>query len=297
MANHFSHAGLPYPIRNARFTVQLGYLDATGTPTDPVTPDTEVSKDGGAFADCVEEVTTITGSNGVGYITLTGAEMDASMVALAGKVASGPKVSLIPDIRPRKLPFIFSGTLVSGSASGGTLATDVPNIAGVVAGCILLTTGGTGGGGTGGANNQARMITVSAANRVITVSPNFEVALDNTTTYQVLLTEFALWRYADVQTMLGDDATINRQSRGANSCTLGTVGSGSTTTSIVTSSLSPAAAVASQFIGRVVLFNSTTTTVNLRGQSTKITASTSGGVLTVDPLTTAPVSGDTFLIG
>ena len=297
MANHFSHAALPYPIRNARFTVQVGYLDATGTPTDPVTPDTEISKDGGTFADCVEEVTTITGSNGLGYITLTGAEMDASMVALAFKVTSGPKPSLIPDIRPRKLPFIYSGTLQAGSISGGTLATDVPAIGGIVTGCILLTTGGTGGGGTGGANNQARLITVSAASGVFTVSPNFEVALDNTTTYQVLLTEFALLRWSDLRLMLGDDATINRQSRGINSCTLGTVGSASTTTSIVTSSLSPPATVASQFIGRVVLFNSSTTTANLRGQATKISASTSGGVLTVDPLTTAPVSGDTFLIG
>ena len=39
-----------------------------------------------------------------------------------------------------------------------------------------------------------------------------------------------------------------------------------------------------------------TTTAALRGQATDITASSSGGVLTVTALTTAPASGDTFTI-
>ncbi len=76
----------------------------------------------------------------------------------------------------------------------------------------------------------------------------------------------------------------------------GTVGSASTTTSIVTSSMSPAAAVTDQFKGRIVIFDKTTTTVNLRGQATDITGSSSAGVLTVSTLTTAPVSGDTFCV-
>ena len=77
---------------------------------------------------------------------------------------------------------------------------------------------------------------------------------------------------------------------------LGTVGSSSSTTSIVTSSLSPAAAATDQFKGRIVTFDYTTATANLRGQATDITGSSSGGVLTVTALTTAPVSGDTFTI-
>lgn len=76
----------------------------------------------------------------------------------------------------------------------------------------------------------------------------------------------------------------------------GTVGAASTTTSIVTSALDPAAAVIDQFKGRIVTFKQDTTTTNLRGQSTDITASTALGVLTVTALTTAPVSGDTFTI-
>lgn len=92
------------------------------------------------------------------------------------------------------------------------------------------------------------------------------------------------------------DANVQKVGGSPQSMVLGTVGSSSSTTSIVTSSLTPAAAVTDQFKGRVVIFNSDTTTANLRGQATDITASTSGGVLTVTALTTAPVSGDTFVI-
>jgi len=76
----------------------------------------------------------------------------------------------------------------------------------------------------------------------------------------------------------------------------GTVGASATTTSIPTSSLSPAAAVTDQFKGRIVIFDNETATANLRGQATDITGSTSGGTLTVTALTTAPASGDTFKI-
>lgn len=77
---------------------------------------------------------------------------------------------------------------------------------------------------------------------------------------------------------------------------IGTCGSGCTTTSIVTSSLSPAASVADQFKGRVIIFDYATTSANLRGQGALISAMTSGGVLTVSALTDAPASGDTFSI-
>lgn len=186
MANHFSHASLPYPIRNARYTLLVPYLASDGTPTDPTTPDTEVSKDAGSFADCAEEVSTITGSNGEGYITLTGAETDCVMLGLAAKVASGPKATLA-TLYPRTLAVVGSGTLSAGSAGGGTLGT---LLAYDVTGCFIRTTGGTGGGGTGGANNQARkIITYNRSTGAFTVSPNWETTPDNTTTYDVLLPE------------------------------------------------------------------------------------------------------------
>lgn len=184
MATHISHASTPYPVKNARFTVIVPFLDADGDPTDPTTPDTEVSQDGGAFADAAEEVTTISGTNGMGYITLTGAETNNSAVGVAVKVASGPKATLMM-LYPRNLVVVSSGTLAAGSAGGGTLAA-APGYD--FCGCFLRTTGGTGGGGTGGANNQVRkIVTCTPSTGAFTVSPNWETTPSTDTTYDVLL--------------------------------------------------------------------------------------------------------------
>lgn len=200
MAVHASHAALPYPVKNARFTLLVPFLDADGDPVDPTTPDTEISKDDGSAADTAEEIASP--KNSVGMITLTGAETDCSCLSLAFKAASGPKTTLA-TLYPRVLPVIFSGTASAGAAGTITLATDIPAIASLLNGCIVKTTGGTGGGGTGGANNQARVITAFTTGRVASVSPNWETTPDNTTTYEVLLTEAALMRYSDLQLWRG----------------------------------------------------------------------------------------------
>lgn len=100
----------------------------------------------------------------------------------------------------------------------------------------------------------------------------------------------------DVLAIDGSTTAADRLQRSAEAIVFCTVGAASTTTSIVTSAMDPAAAVTDQFKGRIVIFNQNTTTANLRGQATDITASTAGGVLTVTALTTAPASGDTFTI-
>jgi len=193
MANSITHAGLPYPIKGARYTIEVPYVDGTGTPTDPTTPDTERSVDGAAFADCTEEVTTISGSNGFGYITLTGDELDCSLLVLAAKAASGPKSTLM-SLRPRNLPTLMSGTAAAGAAGSITLqsgAANRPECDDILIGCYVRTTGGTGGGGgSGKANNQVRQITdYVASTGVASVSPNWETNPDNTTTYEILVPE------------------------------------------------------------------------------------------------------------
>ena len=186
MAVHVSHSALPYPIKNVRFSLLTAYVDADGDPTAPVTPDSEISKDNAAAADCAEEVSTTSGMDGVALITLSGAETDCSAIALNFKVASGPKATLI-TLYPRVLASVGTGTLSAGSAGGGTLGT---LLAYDVTGCFIKTTGGTGGGGAGGANNQARkMITYNTGTGAFTVAPNWETTPDATTTYDVLLPE------------------------------------------------------------------------------------------------------------
>lgn len=190
MANHISHAALPYPIKGARYTIPVPYLDADGDPTDPTTPDTEVSIDGAAFADCAEEVTTITGSNGAGYITLSGAETNGSLIFVAAKVASGPKPTLATLV-PRVLPVAASGTAQAGGATSITLAAGSNALHSTAfRGMFIKTTGGTGGGGTGGANNQVRRITdYNVGTLVATVSPAWETNPSSDTTYEILVPE------------------------------------------------------------------------------------------------------------
>ena len=83
----------------------------------------------------------------------------------------------------------------------------------------------------------------------------------------------------------------------AKTITTGVVGSGSTTTSIVASSLSPSSIENDQWNDKVISFLSDTTTTALRGQSCKITDYVHATLtFTVSTLSEAPVSGDTFTI-
>lgn len=101
---------------------------------------------------------------------------------------------------------------------------------------------------------------------------------------------------ANVDQIAGTATGATALDRSTRGIVIATVGAASTTTSIVTSSMLPAAAVIDQFKGRIVTFDKDTTTTNLRGQSTDITGNTALGVLTVTALTDAPVSGDTFVV-
>src|SRR3990167_6121194 len=103
---------------------------------------------------------------------------------------------------------------------------------------------------------------------------------------------------ANLGAISGSTNGVAALQRSADSIVRCTVGAASTTTNIVTSACSPSGAVADQFKGRIVIFDANTTTAALRGQATDITASTNAATpeLTVTALTTAPVSGDAFVI-
>lgn len=171
----------PRPLYGVAYRVYFPIFDATGAlVTGATSPDSEVSKDGGTFADATNEATELATASGMYYLDLTASEMAARSVAIIVKSGNGK------------------------------------------------------------------------------------------TTPIVLYPELIVVR--------------------------GVVTTGATTTSIPTSALTPAAAVTDQFKGRIVCFEADTTTANLRGQCSDITASTSGGTLTVSTLTTAPASGDRFMI-
>ena len=101
---------------------------------------------------------------------------------------------------------------------------------------------------------------------------------------------------ADILAVDGDANAPTRLKRGVLSTVLGTCAALGSTTSVIASSLT-ASAVNDQFIGRLIVFDTGTTTSALRGQATDITDYDHATLtFTVTALTTAPASGDTFTV-
>jgi hypothetical protein len=102
---------------------------------------------------------------------------------------------------------------------------------------------------------------------------------------------------ANVSQINGSAGAAQKLDRGVRGTVIITVGSASTTTSVIASSISPTGQADGQFLGKVLTFDDNTTTAQLRGQSTVITAFTNGtSAFTVNALTVAPSSGDTATV-
>lgn len=193
MATHYSHGALPFPVRAGKFTLPLVFLDADGDPISPGALDSEISKDGGAFSDCTNEVTYV--GNGFGYLTLTETEMDCSV---AGIVVKGDTVgykNTVATISPRVLPPVHSGTAVSiPSSTSITLAATANAITGsAYTGLLVRINSATAGAG------QVRVITdYVAGTQVATISPAWESDPTGTVTYDILRPESIGYQNANV---------------------------------------------------------------------------------------------------
>lgn len=77
------------PIKNQAYRITFPILDADGDLVTGATGlDSEVSKDGGTFADCTNEATEIATDSGMYFLDLTQTEMNADTVALIIKTSS-----------------------------------------------------------------------------------------------------------------------------------------------------------------------------------------------------------------
>src|SRR5574342_308139 len=87
----------PVPRKNEAYRITFPILDADGDlVTGAATLDSEVSKDGGTFADCTNEATEIATSSGVYFLDLTSTEMNADTVAVIVKTSTaGAKTTTI----------------------------------------------------------------------------------------------------------------------------------------------------------------------------------------------------------
>jgi hypothetical protein len=78
----------PAPLKNLAFRVTFPILNATGLVTGATGLDSEVSIDGGTFADCSNEATEIATSSGMYYLDLTAAEMNGDTIAVIVKTTT-----------------------------------------------------------------------------------------------------------------------------------------------------------------------------------------------------------------
>jgi hypothetical protein len=86
----------PWPVKNQAFRVTFPIWKNDSTLITGATGlDSEVSKDGGTFADCTNEATEIATSSGIYYLDLTASEMNADTVAVIVKSSSTGAVTTV----------------------------------------------------------------------------------------------------------------------------------------------------------------------------------------------------------
>lgn len=110
----------PMPRKNTAFRVTFPIYDSSGDlKTGASGLDSEVSIDGGTFADCTNEATEIATSSGIYYLDLTSGEMNGDTVALNVKSTSNKTTTIV--IYPEELGDIRVDV---GQISGDATAAD-----------------------------------------------------------------------------------------------------------------------------------------------------------------------------
>ena len=93
---------IPVPRKNVAWRMYFSIRKNDGTLiTTWAGADTEISKDGGAFADCTNEATEI-GTSGCGYIDLTSTEMNADNVIIKTTVTNTDALPLVTVVWPEE---------------------------------------------------------------------------------------------------------------------------------------------------------------------------------------------------
>lgn len=118
----------PVPQKNVAYRVTFPILDADGDLVTGATGlDSEVSKDGGTFADCTNEATEIATNSGMYYLDLTSTEMNADTVAIIVKTtSSGAKTTPIVLYPEEAGDIRVNVTAFGGTA--GTFASGRPEV-------------------------------------------------------------------------------------------------------------------------------------------------------------------------
>ncbi len=118
------------PLKNTAYRVTFPLLDADGDLVSGAAGlDSEISKDGGTFADCTNEATEIATSSGVYYLDLTSTEMNADTVALIIKTStSGAKTTPIVLYPVEATDISVNVTAWNGTAIPGVDTAGYPKV-------------------------------------------------------------------------------------------------------------------------------------------------------------------------
>lgn len=98
-----SSDALPVPRKNVAYRLYFEIRKNDGTLITGATgADSEISKDGGTFADCTNEITEIATSSGVYYLDLTSTEMNADSVVVKTTVTNTSALPTILALYPQE---------------------------------------------------------------------------------------------------------------------------------------------------------------------------------------------------
>lgn len=132
----------PFPLKNTAYRVTFPIMDADGDLVTGATGlDSEVSKDGGTFADCTSEATEIATSSGMYYLDLTATEMNADTVAIIVKTtSSGAKTTPIVLYPVEGGDIDVDVTYINGAAVSTSTAQLGVNLVNVAGAAVSTTT-------------------------------------------------------------------------------------------------------------------------------------------------------------
>jgi len=259
---------LPVPRKNAAYRITFEIRKNDGTLITGATAlDSEVSKDGGTFADCTNEATEIATSSGVYYLDLTSTEMNADCVAVVVKTSSTGACPPVFVLYPQETGDIRVDVNSFGG-SAGTFASGRPEV------------------NTTHWNGTAVATPDTAGHPKVTIK-------SGTGTGELSLTSGVA--SANATQIAGNSTAATNLGAAAQTLVTGTVDGSGLTPTTTQFDTSITEATADHYVGRVLIWR----TGALAGQQGLITAYSlvSGrGRFTLSAQTEAPANGDAFVI-
>lgn len=170
----------PFTIYNARNRITFPLLDADGGLISPSAPDSELSQDGGTFADATNEATELATASGMCFLDLIHTETDCQTLAI--KVASTGAKTTPLVLYPRRLLVVHADTAQAGAATAITLAATASDINDAYNGLYVVCSNDS----PAGVRGQARLIIdFVGSTKVATVASAWGTNPDSTTTYEI----------------------------------------------------------------------------------------------------------------